>query len=100
MVKDAVAVEQGRRRPCVMERELARIKDFPQNIWRRLPDDETLLLAVHVYFHRSPSQVQAGVLRVTHSPRVPLRAHQLTLKRITRQVKSLNLLRPRFLLID
>ena len=100
MVKDVVAVEQGRRRPCVMERELARIKDFPPDIWRRVPDDETLLLSVHVYLYRSASQVQAGVLRVTNSPRVPLRADQLTLKRITRQVKSVNLLQPRFLLVD
>jgi hypothetical protein len=100
MVKDAVAVEQGRRRPCIMERELARIKDFPPNIWRRLPDDETLLLTVHVYLYRSASQIQAGVLRVTNPPGVPLRADQLTLKRITRQVKSLNVLQPRLLLVD
>jgi hypothetical protein len=34
-----------------MEGEFACIKDFQTNVWRRVPDDEALLLAVHVYFH-------------------------------------------------
>lgn len=100
MVKNVTVVEQGRWRLCGMEGEFACVKDFSANVWRRLPDDETLLLVVHVYSYRSSSKVQIRVFRVINSAGVPEWADKLAWKRRTGEVKSVNLLEPIIFFFD